>query len=182
MLSQALSWYFFSPWRRLNRVQFSSALGLISLPALALMALGIESTAASFLSPLLNLSSQTNNPEALLATLNSLNQPAATPAAPSTLTTLTALTTTLAQLLFIPACRMRLVDMGRSHKIALPIALFINLSYANTLTATLGFSWLPAAWLFGIITFLGYLWLCLAPSAPKVAPYERQVPPPNLPR
>lgn len=179
MPTDLLNWYFFSPWRRLNRLHFNTALGLISLPALLFTFIGMESSAANFLTSMLTLASSSNNPETLLTTLNTLNQPPTTPTTPSTFTILTGVIINLCQLLFIPACRMRLTDMGKSPKTSLILALLFNLSYAGALTAIFGLNLLPAAWLFGIITFVGYLWLCLAPSAPKVAPYERQTLPPQ---
>src|SRR5690606_23123245 len=70
--------------------------------------------------------------------------------------------------MMIPLCRMRLLDMGKTVRRAWVWAVFINVSAVSALLAVLGLPGVPLGWMFKLLSFGGYIWLCVAPSAPRV--------------
>jgi hypothetical protein len=104
--------------------------------------------------------------------------PVTPPAAPTHyLATLGAILTNLSQLLLIPLCRMRLLDMGHPPRRALVLSVIISLSSLSNLLAAVGLPQLPASTLLAILNFLGYFWLCVAGSAAHVPIHQRNLPP-----
>jgi uncharacterized membrane protein YhaH (DUF805 family) len=174
--TEFLSWYL-APWRRIGRRDFGIALLVATLPGLLLMFVGFGSSASHFMGPLMGLAdvAQSGNPDELLKQAQALQAGMGT-GAPETgfAVDWTGVLNNVLLLALLPLTRMRLRDMGWLGRKELIVAVVLNLSVANSLLVSLtGLSVLPLAWLFGVVNFVGYIWLSVAQGKAYVPPSGR---------
>lgn len=79
----------------------------------------------------------------------------------------------LLQLAMVPLCRMRLRDMGWTGWPEVVLTVLFNLTAVYGVVDALGAEGLPFDTLLSVVSFLGFIWLCMKGSAPRVAPHER---------
>lgn len=63
--------------------------------------------------------------------------------------------------------------MGKEWPQELIWAIVFNITAVYGLVGAFRVDGLPLAWGFSALSFIGFVWLCVAPSTPRVAPYER---------
>lgn len=187
MFQEFLDWYL-APWRRIGRVEFGAFLAAVSVPGFILMIFGFADGLSGWLAPLAGLmdvgKQVSGGGEAGLDALQGLagqlqagssgvsDTPAATPFDWS------GLVNNLLLIMLIPLCRMRLRDMGKVGKKEWVMTALFNVGPVDAFLQVFGLDIVPLGWLFGLLNFGGYTWLCIAASAPRVPAHER-VPPPD---
>lgn len=182
MLADWLGWYL-APWRRIGRLEFGIFVFVFTLPGVVFLFLGWMQGASGWLSPVfaaMDVGNQVRQGGGgdvgqQLQTLGSLvdTPRLQEPVAVAASFDWAGLVNHLLQLLMIPLCRMRLRDMGKEGPWEVGLAVLFNLSAVYGVLAVFGVDEIPFRSLFAVVGFAGFLWLCFARSAPRVAPYER---------
>lgn len=190
MFDEFLSWYL-APWRRMGRVEFGAFLAAVSVPGFLLMILGFADSVTGWLAPVAGMldigkqmtsaaNASMTDPAALQDVANQLTGDAFMPGMNAASTAAAAahfdwpgLVNNVLLLALVPLCRMRLRDMGKTGKTELVWTVLLNVSPLIALLAVFGVDFIPLGWAFGLLNFGGYIWLCMAASAPRVPAYER---------
>ncbi len=199
MIQEFLSWYL-APWRRIGRKEFGIGLTVATLPGFLLILLGIGSGAGSFIAPLMDLTTlsqpvgnmelerhpvdvsvgteqlknvgfapQIHNPFRSQPEVSAPTVPEAPRAFDWS-----GLISGLCLLLIVPLVRMRLRDMGWFGWHEMVITGVMSVSVVGSVIQSLtGYDVIPLGMLWSSLNFMGYLWLTLAKSQPRVPVHER---------
>lgn len=182
MIGDFLSWYL-APWRRMGRGEFAMWLGFVSLPGIVLMLMGLLEGMGPLMDAAVGAMDIMHQAQGgdLSGALSGAQGMQGEMLAEGTSGGFAwgDLINNLCLLVMFPLCRMRLRDMGRVWPRDLVWAVVINVSTVNGIAGLFGVNLLPyVGWVFSMLGLGGYIWLCLAGSAARVAAYDR-VPPPQ---
>lgn len=177
-IQEFLSWYL-APWRRLGRKEFGIALVVVALPGFILMVVGFGNSASHFLGPLLSIGDMAGNPDEMLKQAQGMSDSlkgmmGTGPQGEPFHVDWSGILNNGLLLLLLPLTRMRLRDMGWFGPKELAMTVVLNLSVADSLLYSVcGVSILPWSTVFGLVNFVGYLWLSMAKGKAYVSPSER---------
>ena len=165
LIEDFIAWYV-APWGRMDRKEFALVLTLASLPGVLFWLIGFGDTLAGIPGMFKNLSSM--DVQGMMAAMNGGG------AAKGFHVDWAGVVNNLCFLITVPACAMRLRDMGYLNRTAWVLSAIINVYVVEALVISLsGYDVVPFGWGFTILSFAGYTWLTFARGKPRMKPSER---------
>jgi hypothetical protein len=174
MLDLLEDWWlaYSAPWRRLSRAQFGFYLGLFSVPGLLFWLVGMNDSIGGVLGPVSSAfqggAAGATDPAALASVLQGILTPAPT-TSPGWHADWADVINNALFLALTPAVAARLLDLGHTGTRRWVLVGLIQAGLVVALIGNFGLT-LPLATLFTVMNFIGYFWLCAAPTKPRKRP------------